>query len=492
MRVLHYVETCGSPPRFELVFSEYLYEIMARNIQSRTRPAKSPSPGARRQDDPSPGFDSTEDAVFHQLYDPGCTPLTDDEAENVWKEIDARVLEIRSCLARFVFVLEGHEHVVDLCKTPDDVTSLFIESKLPDPVRTNPPSAMPALLKWKSEIAAFRADLVSFYASPRFERKSAREAMWKRSHDLLMRYPVSLLKVMEWYHVASSWCTMPESPAMDELFRTKLLPDRMLCLSVSRTMKTAFEQMEQLRQRILYSHLRLVISIARQSCNQPQQLLDIVQEGNIGLVKALDRFDSSLGHKFSTYATWWVRHEIMRALARQTRVIRIPQHMLATISRINRAEQTFVKRFGVEPTVEDLAAELEMPKARIHAIRQMARQQISLQAPIHSSLSDDSELTQEDRFGAPSDSDDFNPEQHLSFQFLRDVVHKAVDNLPERDRKFIQMRFGLGGYEPMTIRQIAEEFHLTRERIRQIESSVIEKLRRSNPELASHWQDSLY
>ena len=465
---------------------------MARKIHSRTKPAKTPSSDAPEQTAHAPGFETSEDAIFHQLYDPGCTPLTPDEAESVWKEIDARVLEIRSCLAQFLFVLEEHEHVVDLCRQPDEVLSLFVESKLPDDIRGNPPSALPALLKWKAEIAAFRAELTAFYAGPQFRRKAAREDIWARSRELLLRYPVSTLKVMEWYHVASSWCTTPESPVMDELFRTRLMPERALCLSVFRTMKTAFERLEQLRQRILYSHLRLVISIARQSCNQPQQLIDVVQEGNIGLVKALDRFDSSLGHKFSTYATWWIRHEIMRALARQTRVIRIPQHMLTTISRINRAEQAFVKRFGVEPTVEDLAAELEMPKARIHAIRQMARQQISLQAPISSSLSEDSELTQEDRFGTPTDNDDFNPELHLSFQFLRDVVHRAVDSLPERDRKFIRMRFGLDGYEPMTIRQIAGEFHLTRERIRQIENSVFERLRRSNPELASHWQDSLY
>ena len=466
---------------------------MARSIQSRTKPAKRMSPDTSEQDAYAPGFESGEDAIFRQLYDRECTPLTAEEAESVWKEIDARMLEIRSCLAQFLFVPEEHVHVVDLCRTPDDVAALFVESRLPESVRGNLPSALPALLKWKAEIEAFRAELTEFYAGPQFRKKAARETMWNRSRELLMRYPVSNMKIIEWYHVASSWCTTPESPAMDNLFRTRLMPDRALCLSVFQTMKTAFEQMERLRQRILYSHLRLVISIARQSCNQPQQLIDIVQEGNIGLVKALDRFDSSLGHRFSTYATWWVRHEIMRALARQTRVIRIPQHMLSTISRINRAEQAFVKRFGTEPTVEDLAAELEMPKARIHAIRQMARQQISLQAPLHSSaLSEDSELTQEDRIGTPADNDDFNPELHLSFQFLRDVVHKAVDNLPERDRKFIQMRFGLGGYEPMTIRQIAEEFHLTRERIRQIEASVFEKLRRSNPELASHWQDSLY
>jgi DNA-directed RNA polymerase specialized sigma24 family protein len=201
-----------------------------------------------------------------------------------------------------------------------------------------------------------------------------------------MRYPVSAMKIMEWYHVVSSWCTMPETPAADELFRSRLMPDRAISLDTFREMKECFTQLEQLRQRILYSHLRLVISIARQSCGQgqSQQLIDIVQEGNIGLVKALDRFDSSLGHKFSTYATWWIRHEIMRALARQSRVIRIPQHMISTISRINRAEQAFVKRFGQEPTVEELARELEMPTARIHAIRQMARQQISLQAPLNS------------------------------------------------------------------------------------------------------------
>ena len=484
----------GSPPRVELDSFEYLHDIMARSIQSRTKPAKPAAPDPAEPEAVAPGFETSEEAVFHQLYDPGCTPLSSAEAESVWGEIDARTDEIRSCLAQFVFVLEEHERVVDLCRTPDDIPSFFVESKLPDAVRANPPSALPALLKWKKEIAEFRTALIKFYGGKQFQKESAREAMWERSRELLMRYPVSTLKIMEWYHVASSWCTTPESPAMDELFRSRLMPDRDLCLSVYRTMKTAYEQLDRLRQRVLYSHLRLVISIAKQSCNQPQQMLDVVQEGNIGLVKALDRFDSSLGHRFSTYATWWIRHEIMRALARQTRVIRIPQHMLATISRINRAEQTFVKRFGREPAVEELAAELEMPVARIHAIRQMARQQISLQAPLHSNaLSEDSEITQEDRFGTPADSDDFNPEQHLSFQFLRDVVHKAVDSLPERDRKFIQMRFGLGDYEqPMSIRQIAGEFRLSRERVRQIENSVFEKLRRSNPELASHWQDSLY
>lgn len=439
--------------------------------------------------------ETSEDAMFRQMYDPGCTPLTADEEKTVWSGINTRLREIRSCLARFVFVLEEHERIAGICRTPDDVATLFVESLLPDAIRANPSSALPVMAKWKEEISAFRTELIEFYGGVQFKRKSAREKMWERSRELLTRYPVSAMKIMEWYHVVSSWCTMPDSPAADELFRTRLLPDRTLCLAAFREMKECFEQLEQLRQRILYSHLRLVISIARQSCGQgqSQQLIDIVQEGNIGLVKALDRFDSNLGHKFSTYATWWIRHEIMRALARQSRVIRIPQHMISTISRINRAEQAYVKRFGQEPTVEELARELEMPTARIHAIRQMARQQISLQAPLNSSsLSEDSDVTQEDRLGTASDSDEFNPELHLSFQFLRDVVHKAVDNLPERDRKFIRMRFGLDGREPMSIRQIAEEFQLSRERVRQIENNVFEKLRRSNPELASHWQDSLY
>ena len=466
---------------------------MARSRHSRTKPIAPDDPS--KPESVQTGFETSEDAMFRQMYDPGCVPLTADEEKNVWNGIETRQGELRAHLARFVFVLEEHERIAGACTTPDSVASMFVESLLPDDVRANPSSALSAIMKWKAEIGAFRAELSGFYAGAQFKRKSAREKMWDRSVALLMRYPVSAMKIMEWYHVVSSWCTMPETPASDELFRSRLMPDRAICLDTFREMKECFTQLEQLRQRILYSHLRLVISIARQSCGQgqSQQLIDIVQEGNIGLVKALDRFDSSLGHKFSTYATWWIRHEIMRALARQSRVIRIPQHMISTISRINRAEQAFVKRFGQEPTVEDLARELEMPTARIHAIRQMARQQISLQAPLNSpSLSEDSDVTQEDRLGTASDNDDFNPELHLSFQFLRDVVHKAVDNLPERDRKFIRMRFGLDGREPMSIREIAEEFQLSRERVRQIENSVFEKLRRSNPELASHWQDSLY
>ena len=466
---------------------------MTRHRQIRSNQKKTPSPGSAAKESAAPVFETSEDAIFQQLYDPGCTPLTAEEAETVWGEIDARLMEIRSCLAKFVFVLEEHERLLDACRTPDAVMSLFIESLLPESARGNPASLLPELAKWKSEIGAFRAELAGFYDGAQFKKKSAREQMWKRSFELLMRYPVSALKVMEWYHVVSSWCSLPESPATDNLFRTRLMPDRALCLAVFEEMKASFGQLEQLRQRVLYSHLRLVISIARQSCGQSQQLIDIVQEGNIGLVKALDRFDCNLGHRFSTYATWWIRHEIMRALARQSRVIRIPNHMLSTISRINRAEQMFVKRFGREPAVEELARELEMPVARVHAIRQMARQQISLQAPLHSpALEDDTDITQEDRLGTATDNDDFNPELHLSFQFLRDVVHKAVDDLPDRDRKFIRMRFGLDGRDPMSIREIAEEFGLSRERIRQIEARVFEKLRRSNPELASHWQDSLF
>ena len=480
------LDLSSNPPRF-------FHATMTGRRQSRTRQRKTQSPDSPAQESTLQPPESSEDAIFRQLYDPGCVPLSPDEAETVWQEIDVRLTALRTCLARFLFVLEEHEHIVDACRTPDAVTSMFIESMLPESVRRNPASALPMLMKWKTEIAAFRAELAGFYSSDQFKREKARATMWEQSAGLLQRYPVSTLKIMEWYHVASSWCATPESPVMDELFRTRLMPDRALCLETFQEMKSEFGRLEQLRQRILYSHLRLVISLARQACNQPQQLIDIVQEGNIGLVKALDRFDYRLGHRFSTYATWWIRHEIMRALASQSRVIRIPRHMLSTISRINRAEQAYIKRFGEEPTVEDLARELEMPVARVHAIRQMARQQISLQAPLNSpALSEDSDITQEDRLGTSSDNDEFNPEQHLAFQFLRDIVHQAVENLPERDRRFIQMRFGLDGRDPMSIRQIAEEFQLSRERVRQIEHSVFEKLRHSNPELASHWQDSLY
>jgi len=470
---------------------------MATRKQPRTPAARKPS---RRPDagedqevrpgpDPTPAADAMEQ-YFGRMYRAECVPLSPEEADGVWQAVDEAVTGLRSLLARFVFVLEEHERLAEACSSPETVTSLFVESMLPRLPDGRTAPLLPALADWKAEIAAFRGELVAFYAGPDAADARACATMWERSHELLLRYPASTVKIMEWYHVVSSYCSNP-SPASAGVFSARLMPDRELCMETFRAMKTLFDRLEHLRQRILYSHLRLVISIASQNCPQSQQLIDVIQEGNIGLVKALDRFDYKLGHKFSTYATWWIRHEVMKAVARQFRVIRIPTHMIATISRINRAEQMFVKRFGVEPTVDDLARELDMPKARIHAIRQMARQQISLQAPLRPGSPDDSDLTQEDRIASISDNGDFDPEKHLTFQLLRDIVHQAVGSLAEREQKYLRMRFGLDGYDPKSIKEIAADFNLSRERIRQIENSVFKKLRLRYPELASYWQDSI-
>ena len=477
-----------------------------RNQQVRKTPSPAvPDPGSVRPvrpddvpaavdlvsapDDPGLAPDAMEQ-YFAKMYRAECTPLSPDEAESVWQAVDEAVTGLRTLLARFVFVLEEHERLAEACSNPEAITSFFVESMLPRQPGGQAAALLPALSEWKAELAEFRTKLTAFYAGPKSADRRACEKMWKQSNSLLMRYPASTLKILEWYHVVSSCCSNP-TPGSAGLLSSRLMPDSALCLETFREMKTHFDRLENLRQRILYSHLRLVISIASQNCPQSQQLIDVIQEGNIGLVKALDRFDYKLGHKFSTYATWWIRHEVMKAVARQFRVIRIPSHMIATISRINRAEQMFVKRFGVEPTVDDLARELDMPKARIHAIRQMARQQISLQAPLRPGSPDDSDLTQEDRLASISDNGDFDPEKHLTFQFLRDIVHQAVGGLSEREQKYLNMRFGLDGCDPKSIREIAAVFNLSRERIRQIENTVFKKIRLRYPELASCWQDLL-
>ena len=474
---------------------------MASRKQTRSRTVRKPSqpvPAVRRSPgddgageqertelDPTPASDAMEQ-YFGRMYRAECVPLSPDEADSVWQAVDESVTGLRRLLARFVFVLEEHERLAEACSSPEAVTSFFVESMLPRPAG----GLLPALAEWKAEIAAFREKLVAFYAGAKSGDPRACEKIWKQSNELLMRYPASTMKVMEWYHVVSSYCSAPPVASSSDV-SARLMPDPALCLETFREMKALFDRLEHLRQRILYSHLRLVISIASQNCPQSQQLIDVIQEGNIGLVKALDRFDYRLGHKFSTYATWWIRHEVMKAVARQFRVIRIPTHMISTIARINKAEQMYVKRFGVEPTVDDLARELDMPKARIHAIRQMARQQISLQAPLRPGGADDSDLTQEDRIAAISDNGDFDPEKHLTFQLLRDIVHRVVDGLAEREQKYLRLRFGLDGYEPKSVKEIAAEFNLSRERIRQIENNVFKKIRLQYPELASYWQDTL-
>ena len=218
-------------------------------------------------------------------------------------------------------------------------------------------------------------------------------------------------------------------------------------------------------------NLRLVISIAGKyrECNVP--LNDIIQEGNLGLMVAVQRFDVKLGNRFSTYAGWWIKHYILRAVSEQSRVIRLPLHMIQLIQNMNRAEQRFLQNEGREPENHELAALLEMPVARISAVRKMASQSLSLQAP----LSPDDEGGSLEDLIAPEEKSE--PWRNFAKKILFDKLYEMVNTLPERERQIIIYRFGLYGEPALPLCDISTRLKLSRERVRQLENKVMALLR---------------
>lgn len=249
------------------------------------------------------------------------------------------------------------------------------------------------------------------------------------------------------------------------------------CFTVSEFQKeleeanAAYRELLQLRQKMIEGNLRLVVRIVNQYSYRQLSVSDLVQEGNIGLMRSLEKFDFNLNHKFSTYASWWIRQSIGRAIAEQFRIIRIPAHMVSTIAAINRAEQRFILEHDRMPEPDEIAAVLGLPTARVSAIRKMARQTISLQSPLSV---DENGSSLEDVL---PDEQAIDPSQNISYASSRKQLVKLLNTLSERERKILVMRFGLLGEPVKTLQEISECFNISRERVRQLEMQIINKLR---------------
>ena len=409
-------------------------------------------------------------------------PLPPEEQEKLGNEIDAVTRELRYQVHNFGFVAQEHLRLLDEClRTNSDPADYFLPSSLRRE-EISGGELLAQLSLWRNELKARHQAL-----SAAFKAGKAYDAERKALVEALRKFDISGDQLDEFFQVVVDYARLIQpgigfnqqfrfEPGEVDERRRQLLEDRFLMrypeLVVEiRKLLEIHERLEVLRQKMIEANLRLVISIAQKYRNRGLPFNDLIQEGNLGLLRALEKFDFRLGNKFSTYASWWIKHNISRSIAEQSRVIRIPAHMVHAINSMTWAEQRFIQAHGREPEIEELAALLEMPVARVSAIRKMACQTISLQAPIANS--DDGAMLED----LIADDSTGNPVREFARGLLYEKLYEMLRTLPERDQQIIILRFGLFGQPSLPLVDISHRFNLTRERIRQLESKIIENLR---------------
>jgi len=268
--------------------------------------------------------------------------------------------------------------------------------------------------------------------------------------------------------------TIPDSIIIDDPVRMYLKEIGKVPLLTSEEeielAKKMSEGDEEARKKLSESNLRLVVSIAKRYVGRGMLFLDLIQEGNLGLIKAVEKFDYQKGYKFSTYATWWIRQAITRAIADQARTIRIPVHMVETINKLIRVSRQLLQEYGREPTPEEIAKELNMSVDKVRDIQKIAQEPVSLETPIGEE--EDSHLGD-----FIPDDDALAPSDAASFMLLKEQLVEVLSTLTEREEKVLRLRFGLDDGRSRTLEEVGKEFDVTRERIRQIEAKALRKLR---------------
>ena len=409
------------------------------------------------------------------------TPLDPDEEKKLWEQLTGLYGMLRSKLAFCGMTYNFAIRLLERLDTPDSLTEIFPQSLM---LKTG----KKVLLEQSRILLGRFSELLSrmqqaFAADKRKELNRVRA----EGADLMSEYPFQNELILKLTEQIREHRLVMESG--NDAARKTLIESALFCSSEEFSewivrLDRILKELDSARDKLVFSYLRMVFSIAKKFQGHGVPLVDLIQEGNIGLMKSINKFDTGLGHRFSTYAVWWIKQCVCHAVGRQSRVIRLPAHMLTALSKINKAEQQFLQENGREGTADEIAARLDMPRERVSSLKRMAMQSISLQAPVYSG-NHGRDILLEDTVENIDDGDD--PMRNLAKKILADKLSAILSSLPPRTRQVLTLRYGLNGVEPMSLNAMSQHFRISRERIRQIEINALAKIR--NPETISLLED---
>jgi RNA polymerase primary sigma factor len=437
-------------------------------------------------------LDILDDPVRMYLKQMGQVPLLTREQEvDISKRIERSETEIRKILTRFGFIPDAYlEFARRLEKGEERFDRLIIDKKVESRARY-----LKNMEKLCEQVSNLRDRLSAGYAELRHPKPEASiahvtEAFEKDHAELAKTYSRFYFKqkvTEDLVTITSEFFTRStalkaqaaradERKEKSDATRAKTAFEKDLWMTQEEfealfgSLNSYVDDARRAKDEMVEANLRLVISIAKKYTNRGLSFLDLIQEGNMGLMKAVEKFEYRRGYKFSTYATWWIRQAITRSIADQARTIRIPVHMIETINKLMRVQKQLVQEYGREPTPEEIAEEIHLPVERVNAVLKMAQQPISLQAPVG-----DSDETNLGDFIEDKGAED--PSDMTSMSMLKDRIRDVLDTLNPREREVLEQRFGLVDGYSRTLEEVGKQFRVTRERIRQIEAKALRKMR---------------